>query len=246
MRLSGERGTLTVSSFVQQSLYKSGVMYALDGNETKLNDTSLGITEGRILWNLARQSKPGTIIETGFGRGGSAAFFLSALAPWGGKLISIDPAFRHWAGDVGINYLRHLGIADNHTLIERPSELALAQIVSDGTVNDLKLSYIDGSHHFDGTLIDFVYLDRLTAVDGIIAIDDAHSPAVRTVTSFVAHNFPYQIFYPTERLVLLKKTAMDSCDWSHFKPFVSSPRSDWDVHPDRPDALTVPAAKFGY
>ena len=32
------------------------------------------------------------------------------------------------------------------------------------------LSYIDGSHHFDGALMDFMFLDKLTKVGGVIAI----------------------------------------------------------------------------
>lgn len=226
-------------------VYRTGVMFEMNGDQVLLNDSSTGLTEGRILWHLARSSRPKTVIETGFGRGGSAAFFLSALAPWNGTLISIDPAFRHWAGDTGIRYIHQLGLAKNHTLIEEPSELALAKIVSRSSAEYLSLSYIDGSHHFDGTLVDFMYLDRLTEIGGIIAIDDAHAPAVRTMASFVANNLPYSLHYPTQRLLLCKKIAHDKRDWSHFRPFTSSPKADWDVHDDQPEERDVPGATFG-
>lgn len=224
-------------------VYRTGVMFANEKGTEHLNNTSLDLTEGRALWRLARQLRPEVVIETGFGRGGSAAFLLAALEPWKGRVYSIDPAYRHWAGDIGKTYLESLGLADRHTLIEEPSELALADFLRRGNVS-LKLSYIDGSHHFDGTLIDFVYLDRLTEVGGVIAIDDAHAPAVRTVASFVAHNLPYRLHYPTSRLVLCTKTASVERDWCHFKPFVSSPKSDWDVHAEPPDAAMVPNATF--
>lgn len=225
------------------NVYKTGVMFEDGTKKVELNNTSLGLTEGRILWSLARKLRPETIIETGFGRGGSAAFLLAAVHPWGGKVRSVDPAFRHWAGETGSKYLQALGLADNHTLVEERSELALADYVRQGDLS-LKLSYVDGSHHFDGTLFDFMYLDRLTEVGGIIAIDDAHAPAVRTVASFVAHNLPYKLHYPTARLVLCTKLESDERDWCHFKPFVSSPKADWDVHGERPDAATVPNATF--
>jgi predicted O-methyltransferase YrrM len=225
-------------------VYRSGVMYRADGQPVTLNDTSLGLTEGRILWHLARRMRPDVVVETGFGRGGSAAFFLAALAPWSGRLMSLDPAFRHWAGDTGITYIKTLGLSENHTLIEQPSELALANLVAQQSVPNLKLSYIDGSHHFDGTLVDFVYLDRMTEVGGIIAIDDAHCPAVRTVTSFITHNRNYQAHYATARLVLLTKTAADAREWCHFRPFHSSPKADWNIHEEPPDENTVPGATF--
>jgi len=219
-------------------------MFADGEHVSRLDNTSLDFTQGCILWNLARAARANVIIETGFGRGGSAAFLLSAVKPWNGRVISIDPAFRHWAGDNGQKYLKSLGLDEGHTLIEEPSEFALADIVRTGNVS-LKLSYIDGSHHFDGTLIDFMFLDRMTEVGGIIAIDDAHAPAVRTVASFVANNLPYQLDYPLKRLVLCRKLAQVEREWSHFKPFTSSTRADWDGHTDDPTPGEVPGATFG-
>ena len=226
-------------------VYRTGTMYFANGERVLLDQTSLGLTEGRILWHLARSLRPNLIIETGFGRGGSAAFLLAAVDPWGGRVISIDPAFRLWAQDAGPRYLERLGVASRHKLIEKPSEFALAELASNPALERLKASYIDGSHHFDGTLIDFMYLDRLTEVGGIIAIDDAHAPAVRTVASFVAHNLPYNLHYATQRLVLCTKTAELEREWCHFKPFQSSRNPDWNVHFGRPDPESVPGATFG-
>ena len=226
-------------------VYRTGTMYSTNGERVLLNQTSLGLTEGRVLWHLARTLRPNLIIETGFGRGGSAAFLLAAVAPWGGRVISIDPAFRHWAQDAGLRYLERLGVAGCHKLIEKPSEFALAELASDPATERLKISYIDGSHHFDGTLIDFMYFDRLTEVGGVIAIDDAHAPAVRTVASFVANNLPYHLHYVTRRLILCYKKAQLEREWCHFKPFQSSENSDWNIHVGRPEPKAVPGATFG-
>ena len=226
-------------------VYRTGIMYSMNGERALLDETSSGLTEGRILWHLARSSRPDLIVETGFGRGGSAAFLLAAVAPWNGRVISIDPAFRHWASDTGLHYLEALGVAGRHKLVEKPSEFALAELASNSATERLKVSYIDGSHHFDGTLIDFMYLDRLTEVGGVIAIDDAHAPAVRTVASFVANNLPYQLHYATPRLVLCTKSAEIEREWCHFKPFQSSENSDWNIHVGRPELKTVPGATFG-
>jgi predicted O-methyltransferase YrrM len=227
------------------AVYRTGVMYSTDCQDVLLNDTSLGLTEGRILWYLARKMRPDFIIETGFGRGGSAAFFLAAVAPWNGKVISIDPAFRYWAQDTGLQYIQRLGLAESHRLVENPSELALAELASNPATPGLKVSYIDGSHHFDGTLIDFMYLDRMTEVGGVIAIDDAQAPAIRTVASFVANNLPYHLHYATQRLLLCHKNAQLNREWCHFRPFHSSRNSDWNCHVGRPSPEAVPGATFG-
>jgi predicted O-methyltransferase YrrM len=225
--------------------YRTGIM--LDDGQRKetLNESCIGQVEGMILWNLARQLRPELIIETGFGRGTSAAFFLSAMAPWNGKLISIDPAFRHWAGDIGSSYIKRLGGSGRHEIVERPSEVVLAMMLEQAPSRSLKLSYVDGSHHFDGALMDFVYLDRMTEVGGVIGIDDAHAPAMRTLASFIANNLPYRLHYATQRLVLCQKSATTDREWCHFRPFRSSPNADWQVHEERPDDATVPHATYG-
>lgn len=224
--------------------YRSGVMFVReDGQEARLNNTSLDIVQGKILWTLARRLRPARIVETGFGRGGSAAFLLAASVPWGATVTSIDPAYRHWAGDDGKRYLAALDLDDRHMLVEEPSEFVLADMAR-ANETSLQFSYVDGSHHFDGTLIDFMFLDKMTDIGGVIAIDDAHAPAVRTLASYIAHNLPYELHYPVPRLLLCQKLAPLNRQWDHFKPFVCSPSADWNVHTDRPDQVTVPNATF--
>ena len=87
-----------------------------------------------------------------------------------------------------------------------------------------------------------MYLDRLTEVGGLIAIDDAHAPAVRTVASFIANNLPYHLHYATPRLVLCYKNAQLEREWCHFRPFQSSRNPDWNIHVGRPDPESVPGA----
>lgn len=237
--------TEPASSYIDR-VYKTGVMFDVAGQRELINETSVSMREGRILWYLARALQASLVIETGFGRGGSAAFFLSAIAPASGQVISIDPAFRHWAGDIGQTYIKEMGCSQNHTLIEIPSEIYLAEQLHTNPDQRLKLGYVDGSHHFDGTLFDFMLLDRMLEVGGVIGIDDAHAPAVRTVASFVANNLPYKLNFATPRLVLCQKMAEPNRNWDHFRPFTCSQRRDWDVHPDAPLSQDFPNATFGY
>ena len=227
-------------------VYRTGVMFDTGVRRENLNESCIGFHEGLLLWHVIRRLRPALVIETGFGRGSSSAFFLSALAPWAGRLVSIDPAFRHWAGDAGMVYIHEIGCSARHELVEQPSEIVLPVTVAEKGADYLKFAYVDGSHHFDGTLLDFLYLDRLLEVGGVIGIDDANAPAVRTVASFIANNLPYRLHYPTHRLVLCQKTSEVTRGWSHFQPFQSSPRRDWDGHDEKPDSTAVPNATFAY
>ena len=131
-------------------VYQTGIMFATGGESVALDESCTPMQQGQMLWHLTRSLRPDTIIETGVGKGTSAAFFLSALAPWNGTLTSIDPAFRHWAGDIGRTFIERVGGGDRHRLLEQPSDLALALMLSEEYAPNLRLSHIDGSHHFDG------------------------------------------------------------------------------------------------
>jgi predicted O-methyltransferase YrrM len=227
------------------NVYRTGVIFDVDGHREEINESCTQQSEGQILWYITRQLRPTLIIETGFGRGASAAFFLSALSPWHGKLISIDPYFRGWAGETGRTFVRQLGLEQNHVLLEVPSEIALPMHVAKKPAEKIKFAYIDGCHHFDSALIDFIYFDRMLEIGGVIGFDDAPAPAVWTVTSFIANNFPYRLHYATRRLVLCQKVAENNREWTHFRPFTASSKSDWALHQELPDQDVVPNATFG-
>jgi predicted O-methyltransferase YrrM len=227
-------------------VYRTNVMFRIPGRTTRLNPSCTYPDEGRILWYLVNKLRPSTVVEVGFGFGSSAAFMLAGLAPHDGKLISID-ASRTWTGGNGEIYIDHLKLARYHTLIEGRSDIVLPDFIARKKIPaPLKLSFIDGSHLFEDALMDFVFLDRMAEIGGIIALDDASAPALRTVASYIAHNYPYKLHYATSRLLLCQKLdTLDKRQWCHFKPFQCSTRTDWDVHTTPPDPATVPGATFG-
>jgi predicted O-methyltransferase YrrM len=237
----GERSTADLCE-----AYRTGVMFTVDGQHHEMiEDGSTQMQEGQVLWYIVRQLRPPLVIEIGFGRGTSAAFLLSALSTWHGKLISIDPYYRSSVGTTGITFIQRLGLADNLKLLEISSEIALPLRLLSKPAQRIKFAYIDGSQHFDAKLLDFKYLDRMLEIGGVIVIDDAPAPAVRTFASFVANNLPYKLHYATRRLILCQKLAEDNREWSHFRPFTVSSKSDWTLHEDPPGVDVVPNATFG-
>jgi predicted O-methyltransferase YrrM len=220
--------------------YQTGVMYEDESGQEKLNNTSASWNEALGLWYLAYTQPGKTILETGFGRGGSAAVLLAGSSQVGARVISVDPAFRHWAGDTGLRYLHHAQAIDRHILVEQPSETFLPAKLCDPVFDRLHLAYIDGSHLFDIALVDFVLLDRLLEPGGVIAVDDAMSPAVYTLLSFVANNLAYRVGFFTPRLAVCIKMKQDDRQWDYFRPFWVSPNTDWNVHDGLPSADVIP------
>ncbi len=227
-------------------VYRTGVMFRRNEQDIKLDLACTPLDEGRTMWYVIRHFRPSCVVEVGFGRGTSAAFILGALAPWQGRLISVDPFFRSWTENDGFDYLKRFGFSSNHVLLEQRSDIALPNLLAGQIPQEsLSFSFIDGSHFFDDALIDFMYSDRMTMLGGIIAMDDAGAPALRTLASYIAHNLPYKLRYATKRLLLCQKLGDRTArKWFHFRPFRCSQRMDFDSHTDRPDANTVPNATF--
>jgi predicted O-methyltransferase YrrM len=238
----------TTNETLQQinEVYRTKVMFSAPERIVTLSMSSIYPEEGRALWYLTDKLKPSTVIEVGFGFGTSAAFFLAGVAPYDGRLISIDSLLSTWTEGEGQTYIEKLKLSPYHTLIEERSDIVLPTFITLKKLSaPLKLSFIDGSHFFEDKLLDFVFLDRMTEIGGVIAFDDAHAPSVRTLASFIAYNYPYRLHYVTSRLLLCQKMdTLEKREWCHFRPFQSSTKADWDIHTDRPDTAAVPGATF--
>jgi predicted O-methyltransferase YrrM len=137
------------------------------------------------LYRTVLARRPSLVIETGMANGVSTLAILTALEEIGeqGRLISIDPfqASDYW--NCGLVAVRRAGLAARHQLIERPSHLALPQLLASNTRVDL--AYIDGDHRVDFVLLDFWYLDRMLPVGGAIAFNDCQMDSVNKVITFL-------------------------------------------------------------
>jgi predicted O-methyltransferase YrrM len=184
---------------------------------------SIGRRDGTILWGLARAVAPAASIETGFAFGISTACVLAAVPTV--AHTSIDPLFRNWAGTLGLDYWRELGLAFD--LIEEPSEYALPRLAV--ASRRIQFAFVDGVHTFDGALIDFFYLDRMLDRGGVIVIHDADAPAIETLVAFIVANRRYVVstaYAPT--IVVCQKLDEDDRRWDHFVPFTVAARAGWD------------------
>jgi predicted O-methyltransferase YrrM len=188
---------------VLREMFATGVTPGERGHLRPLNPTAIEQEEAEVLYRVVLEERPAVCVEIGFAYGVSALAILTALVEAEGqlhllaragaaaglglrpdrRLISIDPNQKKSFGNAGLEAVRRAGLGGRHELIEKESQLALPALVDSGL--EIGLGYIDGWHTFDGTLLDFWFLDRLLRPNGIVAFNDCNLPAVDRVIGFV-------------------------------------------------------------
>lgn len=148
-----------------------------------------------MLSRLIARYKPNVSLEVGLAFGISALFICEAMkeASPTPKHIVIDPAQhapKFWQG-IGLANLERAGYRNFVEFIEKPSQLALPELVAAGT--KVNFAFIDGEHLFDHALVDFFFIDQLLNVGGVIVLDDAGWPSIRRLSRFIASNRSYRI-----------------------------------------------------
>lgn len=162
---------------------ETGAAFALRSN--------IPVPHAEALYRTMRAEHVTRGLEVGMACGVSTLAILAGIADRAGtSLISIDPnQQRIWRG-AGRRAVERAGFAERHRLIERPSYLALPELVSGGMTLDFV--YIDGWHTFDYTLIDFFFADRMLRPGGIVAFNDCSWPAIDKTIRFVEKHRKYE------------------------------------------------------
>ncbi len=151
--------------------------------------------EGDFLYSIVRHVRPQRTIEVGLANGLSAVFIAQALRDNGtGRHTAIDP-FQNtdWQG-AGMALVSAAGLSNLVDLVELPSHQALPDLERAGV--RVEFVFVDGSHLFDYVLTDFLCIDRLLTVGGLIAFDDSDWPAVTQVIRYALSNRHYEVAFP--------------------------------------------------
>jgi predicted O-methyltransferase YrrM len=178
-----------VSSLALEIL-RSGEVQAADGSRFPLT-SHISEREGRFLQSLIRELQPRVSLEVGLAFGMSALFLCEELAKVGAQRhIVIDPYQSTEYRNVGLENLRRAGVLSLVDLREEPSYLELPRLAAQGV--EIDFAFIDGMHTFDYALLDFLYVDRMLRVGGVVAFDDANWPALRKLVRYVLCNRSYR------------------------------------------------------
>lgn len=105
------------------------------------------------------------------------------------RVVSIDPVQTQQYKEAGLVTLEQAGVADRHRLVQDYDYNALPALLSEGRRFDL--TYIDGWHTFDYTLLDVFYADKMTPAGGVIGFNDCNWPSVHRVCSWLLRHRRY-------------------------------------------------------
>ncbi len=177
---------------VIEQIYKTGYIEDSQGNRIKMFPTSIPYDEGVMLYNLIRSTRSTKTLEIGMAYGLSTLFMCQAHADNGnGQHIAIDPWEKTLWKSIGLAYIQRAGLSNILHLYEATSYEALPQLLIEKEC--FGVIFIDGTHLFDHTLLEFFYADKLLPSGGYIVFDDVTLPAIRKVLTFILRNRNYQL-----------------------------------------------------
>lgn len=175
----------TLPALLLQAL-ASKVVFAPDGTTRPL-ESNISREEAEALYSAVRSVDPASSVEIGLAHGISALAILAAISSNGsGHHYVIDPFQKNYA-NCGEAMITLAGLADRHTFLEQFPEEAVPQLPR------LQFAFIDASHLFDFTMMEFVLVDKKLDVGGIIALHDLWMPSLQAVVRFIRSNRAYKI-----------------------------------------------------
>jgi predicted O-methyltransferase YrrM len=174
---------------VLKNMFDSRTSPSLTGESVPLH-SNINLSYAESLYEMVRRVQPAVVVEVGMAFGVSSLAILTALRDGGrGRLISIDPMqTSEWNG-CGRAAVIRAGFGDLHELIEDYDYHALPRLLASGVT--CAFAYIDGWHTFDYALLNWWYLDKMLAVNGVVGFNDCGWPAVDKVIRFVRSHRKY-------------------------------------------------------
>ncbi len=179
------------SAFIDD-VFSSRSLIDADGQRQSL-DTYIPPKQGDLLYSLVHHLKPNRTLEVGLANGVSALYIATALHELEhGQHLALDPFQKTDWRNVGLVTLERAGLGEIVSLDPRPSHWALPDL--DEANERIQFAFIDGSHLLDYVMTDFMAIDRILDVGGLIAFDDSDWPAVNQVIRFALTNCDYTVF----------------------------------------------------
>jgi predicted O-methyltransferase YrrM len=146
----------------------------------------INLDESLQIYSLVRTLRPKDTLEIGFCCGGSGLAILGALEDNGiGTHHAIDPYQTSYAAGMGKKNVAKAGLDHRLRLFETFPENVCTQLPR------VQFAFIDASHLFDLTMLDFVLVDKLLDQGSILALHDAWMPAIQKVIRFILSNRGY-------------------------------------------------------
>ena len=169
-------------------ILSSGVAINRDGVETPLQ-SNVSLAEAQRLYDLVRARRPEVTIELGFAQGISTLAIAQALEDNGcGTHYVVDPFENSLYEGVGLMGLDRAGLRDRVVFHEALVEEVVPSLPG------ASFAFIDSSHLFDLTLMDFILVDKRLDTGGLIGFHDLWLPGVLKAVRYIVTNRNYRVY----------------------------------------------------
>jgi predicted O-methyltransferase YrrM len=150
---------------------------------------AIDLAEAIAIYSTVRETCPSASVEIGFCCGGSGLAILKALDDNGrGIHYACDPYQSSYAKNAGLNNVAQAGLQNRLRFHETLPEETLPNLPR------LQFAFVDASHLFDLSVLDFVLVDKRLDVGGILAFHDSWMPAIQKLVRYILNNRGYQIY----------------------------------------------------
>ncbi len=181
-----------MTNSVLDKIYTNNQVEDTQGNSINIFPVATPKIVGEFLYEYIQNYNCQHTLEIGMAYGLSTVAICQAHADKGsGSHISIDPYQNKTWKSIGLLNVQRAGLSERVRLLEGSSATALPQLVAEAQKIDF--AFIDGSHLFDYTLLEFFYIDLLLETEGLIVFDDLWMPSIRKTVSFVLENRAYKL-----------------------------------------------------
>ena len=147
-----------------------------------------------LLRDLLIAESVGIVVEVGLAYASSALAIGEALVAVGAphpRHVVIDPfQERDWR-NVGLELLRSAGLDSIVELMTDRSSIALPRLMVEELSADA--AFVDGSHRFHEVFVDLYFLRHIVRPGGLIVVDDAWMPSVRTAVRYFEENLGWVV-----------------------------------------------------
>lgn len=148
------------------------------------------LREALEIYSAVRTLQPTNSAEIGFCCGGSGLAILKALEDNGqGTHHVCDPYQTSYARGTGLRNVERAGLSARLRFHE-----AFPEAVVPGFPT-LQFAFIDASHLFDLSMLDFVLIDKRLEVGGVLGFHDLWMPSLQAVVRFLLTNRGYEVYY---------------------------------------------------
>ncbi len=153
-------------------------------------DSNISEEEALLLYRAVRSLKPSRSVEVGLAKGISTLAILGALASIGaGHHVVIDP-FQANYDDSGIEMVKRAGLNSFWQFHRKFAEEVIP------TLGSIQFAFIDASHLFDLTLMEFILIDKKLEVGGVVGFHDLWMPSLQSVFRYIMCNRNYEVWHP--------------------------------------------------